>query len=187
MLLAPLILGEHLAATRIVAAIAGFFGILIVARPFGGGSLSPGIIAALACAVGFAGAALATKRLTRRVSVTAILFWLALMQTALGLALAAYDGAIALPGRSDLPWVALMGIAGIGAHLGLTKALSLAPATLVTPIDFLRLPIIAVVGMGFYDEPLDIWVLVGGAIIFGANWVNILVESRGPGGTERAE
>jgi drug/metabolite transporter (DMT)-like permease len=186
-LLAPLILGERLTRLRISIALVGFLGILIVARPFGAGALSPGLIAALLCALGFAGAALATKRLTRRVSITAILFWLALMQTFFGLIVAGHDGAIALPEVSDLPWVVLMGAAGIGAHLSLTKALSLAPASVVTPIDFMRLPIIAVIGMLFYGEPLDLWVLVGGAVIFAANWVNILVESRGPKGTLRSE
>jgi drug/metabolite transporter (DMT)-like permease len=60
----------------------------------------------------------------------------------------------------------------------LTQALSLAPASIVTPVDFLRLPLIAVVGMVFYGEGLDAYVFVGAAIIFGANYMNIIVESR---------
>ena len=74
---------------------------------------------------------------------------------------------------SDLPWLVLLGLSGLAAHLGLTKALSLAPASVVTPLDFLRLPLIALVGMAFYDEPLDPLVFVGGAVIFAANWMNI--------------
>ena len=78
-----------------------------------------------------------------------------------------------------------MGVSGIVAHLGLTKALSLAPATIVTPIDFLRLPLIAIIGMLFYAEPFDRWVIVGGAVIFGANWLNLRAESRGKPATDR--
>ena len=85
---------------------------------------------------------------------------------------------MALPPPAALPWVAVMGLGGLGAHFCLTKALSLAPASVVTPIDFLRLPLIAVVGMALYGESLDLWVLAGGAVIFAANWANIAAENR---------
>jgi drug/metabolite transporter (DMT)-like permease len=177
-LLAPAVLGERLTRTRLFAAMLGFTGILIVARPFGAAGLSLGLGVALLAAVGFAGAAILTKRLTWIVPVLCILFWLTLSQTLFGLICAGWDGAIALPSLRTLPWVLLMGVAGLVAHLCLTKALSLAPATIVTPIDFLRLPIIAVVGMLFYGEPLDRWVLLGGAVIFAANWINLRAETR---------
>lgn len=176
---APLFLGERMTPVRVLAAAVGFVGILIVARPFGAGGLSVGLAAALLCALGFAGSAIVTKRLTRVVSITCILFWLAVMQSALGLICAAYDGAVALPPRAALPWVAVMGLGGLGAHFCLTKALSLAPASVVTPIDFLRLPLIALVGALFYAESLDLWVLAGGAVILAANWTNIAAENRG--------
>lgn len=177
-LVAPFVLAEALTRTRLFSALMGFAGILIVARPFAAGGLSLGLGVALACAFGFAAAAILTKRLTRIVSVLCILFWLTLTQSLFGLICAGWDGAIALPTAPALPWVLVMGIAGLVAHLCLTKALSLAPATIVTPIDFLRLPLIAVVGMLFYAEPLDRWVLLGGAIIFAANWINLRAETR---------
>lgn len=177
-LVAPFVLGEKLTRMRLLASLLGFIGILIVARPFGAGGLSPGLLVALGSAVCFAGAAIFTKMLTRIVTVLCILFWLTLMQTGFALLCAGWDGDIALPTARALPWVFVMGIGGIVAHLGLTKALSLAPATIVTPIDFLRLPLIAVVGMLFYAEPFDRWVLVGGAVIFAANWLNLRAETR---------
>ena len=177
-LAAPIFLNERLTPVRVLAAALGFAGILIVARPFAAGALSAGLIAALLCAVGFAGAAIATKTLTRRVSITCILFWLATIQFALGLGFASHDGAIALPTAADAPWVMVIGLAGLGSHFCLTRALSLAPASVVTPIDFLRLPLIAVVGMLFYAEPPDIWVLVGGGVILAANWINVRGEAR---------
>ena len=177
-LAAPLLLGERLTPVRIGAALVGFAGILLVARPFGGGGFSVGLLAALLCAVGFAGAAIVTKRLTRRTSVLAILFWLTLMQSAFGFLCAVADGQIALPGRSDFPWVLAIGIGGLGAHLCLTKALSLAPASIVTPVDFLRLPLLAVIGSLFYGEGMDMWVMIGGGVIFAANLINIRAETR---------
>lgn len=180
-LTAPLFLGERLDRRKLLAALLGFAGILIVARPFGHGALNLGILCAFGAAFGFAGSAIFTKRLTRKVGVLSILFWLTLMQTVFGLVLAGRDGHIALPDAAHMPWVLVMGISGIVAHLGLTTALSLAPASIVTPIDFLRLPVIGVVGMLMYAEPLDPFVFLGGAIIFAANWINI--APRRPGAT----
>ncbi len=179
-LAAPLLLGERMTATKIVSAGLGFAGILIVARPFSDAGAGLGILLALASAVGFAGSMIVTKRLTRRVTVVCILFWLTVMQSAFALALAGWDGQIAVPGAAEAPWVAVMGIGGIVAHMGLTKALSLAPATIVVPVDFLRLPVIAVVGMLVYAEPLDLWVFLGGAVIFGANWLNLSASAAPP-------
>lgn len=176
-LAAPVVLGERLTKTRVLSALVGFFGVLLVAQPFSG-DMSPGLLAALLCALGFAGSALVTKRLTQLTSITAILFWLTAMQTVLGLIGGLWDGHLALPATTHLPWVLAIGLGGLGAHYSLTKALSLAPATVVIPIDFLRLPVISLIGMHYYGEPLDLAVLLGGAVIFSANWLNVWSESR---------
>ncbi|WP_299686830.1 DMT family transporter [uncultured Tateyamaria sp.] len=176
-LLSPLVLGERLTLVRAVAAILGFVGILIVARPDMAG-INTGIITAASCAIFFAITIMLTKRLTRNEQIVSILFWLTSMQLVMGLATAGYDGDIALPDLTTGPWVVLIGLAGLLAHFCLTKALSIAPATVVVPIDFVRLPTIAVVGMLVYGEAIDIWVLVGAVIIFGGNYLNLWWETR---------
>ena len=176
-LFAPLILGERLTRSRAFAALIGFAGILIVARP-GAATISPGLIAAATAALGFAGSLLFTKLLTRHVTTTCILFWLTVMQAVMGILMAGYDGDIALPSSATLPYVIIIGIAGLLAHLCITNALSIAPATVVVPLDFLRLPIIALVGMAVYGEALDPWVLLGSFVILSANYLNIRHESR---------
>ena len=176
-LAAPLVLGERLTKGRVAAALAGFAGIVIVARPFGSG-LDPGQGAAALAAVGFAATALLTKILTRTESLASILFWLTAMQTAMGFGVAMADGAMAFPSAALVPWMVLVGLAGLAAHLCLTTALSLAPASVVVPIDFLRLPVIAGLGVALYDEPLDLWVVLGALVIVGANWINVARESR---------
>ena len=80
----------------------------------------------------------------------------------------------------SLPWLVLVGCAGLLAHFCMTKALSLAPASVVMPIDFARLPIIALVAMILYNEPLEWAVLAGAVIIFAANYLNIRIETRKP-------
>ncbi|MEQ5826591.1 DMT family transporter [Sulfitobacter sp. NFXS29] len=171
------LLGERLTATRALAAVMGFIGILIVARP-DIGNLNTGILAAAGCAVFFALTNVLTKRLTRTQGITTILFYLTTLQLIFGLISAGYDGDIAVPTVETMPFLLLVGACGLLAHYCLTNALSLAPATVVVPIDFVRLPAIAIVGMLLYAEALDVWVFVGAAIIFAGNYLNIWFETR---------
>lgn len=177
LVLSPLLLGERLTPTRAMAALIGFVGILIVARP-SPETFSMGTLAAATAAVGFAGSILMTKRLTRTETLTCILFWMTLIQIVLGLICAGIDGDIALPSLASAPWLILIGCAGLLAHFCLTTALSMAPATLVTPVDFLRLPVIAIIGILIYAEPVDAFVIVGAMVIFGANYLNLWKETR---------
>lgn len=176
-LLSPLILGEKLRPIGLLAALIGFFGILIVARP-NPQTLDVGQVAAACAAIGFALSALFTRKLTRTESITCILFYLTIMQAAFGILFAGFDGDIALPSATSVPWIVLIACAGLVAHYCLTTALRLAPASVVMPIDFIRLPLIAVVGMTLYSEQIDIWVLVGAALIFAGNYLNILSQLR---------
>ena len=183
-LLSPLFLGERLTRLKLLAAGLGFAGAMIVARP-DITRIEPGVLAAAGSALCFAGSMILTKRLTRAESIVSILFWLAVIQGILGLIASGLDGQITLPTAVTLPWLGLIGAAGIIAHLCLTQALSLASASIVAPIDFIRLPLIAVVGMALYAEPLEWAVLLGGAIIFLANWINIRGQATQPSGEMR--
>ncbi len=171
-LLSPLVFGEKLTAPRLIAATLGFAGILIVTRP-DFNTLNAGTMAAIACGVFFAATALMTKSLTRAETIVSILFWLTVMQLSFGLIIAGYDGDITLPNAQTLPWLALIGVTGVSAHLSLTTALSLAPASFIFPIDFIRLPLIALVGALAYGEAVDPFVIAGGAVIFAGNWINL--------------
>jgi drug/metabolite transporter (DMT)-like permease len=169
---AVLFLGEKLTRVRTLAVVLGFLGALAVARPGAGGD-PLGLALAASSALGFACSIVCTKLLTRTETILGILFWLTAMQAVMGLIATGWDGDIAWPSAAAWPWVALIGCAGLVAHTCLTNALAVAPATVVTPMDFLRLPVIALVGMLFYGEPLDVWVFAGAALIFGGNYLNI--------------
>lgn len=173
--LAPLFLGERLRRANVLAAALGFAGILIAAHP-DLSDLNPGVLAAAGSAIFFAMTTILTKAMTRGDTVFSILFWLTLMQFCFGLIGAGYDGAVTLPTAQTLPWLGLIGACGVLAHLSLTMALSLAPASTVVPMDFVRLPLIAVIGAVAYGEPLDPLVLLGGGVIFLAIWINIRAQ-----------
>lgn len=176
-ILAPWFLGEKMTKTRITAFVLGFIGILIVARPQSS-SLSPATIAAALCAVAFAGTVITTKILSRTEPVTSIMFWLVGMQAVFGTIMAGYDGQIAVPTGTSIYWVVLVGICGLTAHFCFTTALKLAPATIVAPLDFLRLPLISVVGWLLYSEPLEALVFLGAGLVLWGNWMNIRAEQK---------
>lgn len=176
-LLSPLMLGTKLRFPGLMAALIAFVGILIVARP-GAEPLGPGVWAALGCAIGFALPYFFTQKLLKRQSIYAILFHMTWMQTMLGLMFAGFDGDFALPSTDILAPLFVISITGLSAHLCISMALTLAPASVCAPIDFARLPAIAVVGALLYDEPMDLMVLLGAAFIFCGNYLNILSEMK---------
>lgn len=172
LLLAPLFLGEKLTLQKMGFAALGFIGIMFVAQPnFNGVGI--GIITAAAAAFAFALTAIFTRQLTETASITCILFHLTLMQAVFGFVTVFWDGVVTLPSATALPWLFLIGVAGLAAHFCLTKALSIAPASIVMPLDFARLPIIAFIGLVFYGESLNIWVLFGALLIFASNYLNV--------------
>ena len=175
-LLAPLLLGEKLTRMRGLAVCLGFIGILIVARP-SPSTFNIGLACAAGSAVFFALTNIATKRLTRTESIWSIMFWLTVMQLVLGVIFAGWDMDITLPDAQSLPFLLIIGCAGLSAHFCITNALSLAPAALVVPIDFARLPFIALLGWLIYGESVEIWLFVGASLILAGNFINI-VSSR---------
>jgi drug/metabolite transporter (DMT)-like permease len=178
LLLSPLFVGERLTAPKLALSALGFAGVLLVARP-DFRALDPGLLAAAACAIFFALSVLITKTLTRVEPVLSILVWLTVMQGVIGVGLSLARGGLMPPDGATAGWLILVGLAGLWAHLCLTRALSLAPASLVVPVDFARLPVIAVIGAAAYAEPIDALVLAGGAVIFLANWLNLRLDARG--------
>ena len=160
-----------------LAIMLGFAGVLIVARP-DINQLDFAVIAAVACAVCFAGSMMATKKLTSDQSITCILFWLTLMQLAMGLVATVFMGTITFPEGINIIWIVVVGIGGLTAHFCITNALTLAPAIVVIPLDFMRLPLISVIGFLIYDEAFELPILVGAGIIFIAILLNLKAEKQ---------
>jgi drug/metabolite transporter (DMT)-like permease len=180
--LATLLLGERLNQGRIVMLVLGLVGILIILRP-GLAVVHVGALATLAAAIAFASVMVATKRLSATDSPLAVLFYMSAIQMPLGLA-------TALPGwvpptTADVPWILAVGGAGFGSHYCLTRAFMHADATFVVPLDFLRLPLIAVVGALFYAEPIEAVTFLGAAVIFAGIYYSLRRErSADAGGDE---
>jgi len=173
--LATMLLGERLNRGRIVMLVLGIAGILVILKP-GLQFIHPAALVMLLGAFAYASTMIATKRLVGRDSAFAILFWMAVIQLPLGLVPALPHWV--WPRLADLHWVAAVGAAGLFAHYCMTRAFRIADASLVVPIDFLRLPLIAVVGAMFYAEPIQVSVMLGAAIIFAGTYYSIRRETR---------
>lgn len=173
--LAPFILKEKLTRVRLLAAALGFAGALVVVKP-GTASLTPGAIAALSAAVGFAVSLILVKRLIRVDSATTVLFYMVFLQAFPSFVLSWSN--LHWPQTATLMWVIVLALSSLAAHFSLARAFALADAIVVAPLDFLRLPLIAVVAAMFYAEPLDPMVLVGGGVIVAANLFNMWGERR---------
>ena len=113
----------------------------------------------------------------RHDSVLCVIFWMTLLQGLASLVLS-LPGGIPAPSAATAPWILVVGITGLSAHYALTSALGYAPASVVAPMEFIRLPLIALVGMWVYGEPLRITVFLGAALIVAGNLINLYAETR---------
>ncbi len=174
-ILAPLFIKERLTLTRLFVVLLGFIGILIVVRP-DFMIVKPEIVAGAFCAIGFAITSITTKKLTSTDSILCILFWLTVMQLLFGIICSGFDGDFDYPRGKEIYWVIIIGICGLCAHFCITMALSLAPAIIVSPMEFLRLPLITMVGYFMYNENLDWYIFLGATIVLTANIINLQAE-----------
>ena len=97
-----------------------------------------------------------------------------MMAIQFGIALVLVGGHVPLPSLVDLPWIVVVGVSGLTAHYCMARAVSIADATVVMPITYLQLPLMAFVGLLFYAEQLDFYTLAGGFLIFAATYLNVI-------------
>jgi drug/metabolite transporter (DMT)-like permease len=177
-LLAPIFLGERMTASRVGEVVLGLMGVLVILRP-GLETFQPAALLVLTAALGYATQNIATKKLTMTESTFAIVFWMNVIQFGLGL-IGAGLWFVSKIGIDQLPAIAGLGTAGLFAHFCLSNAFRAGDASVVVPLDFMRIPLIAVVGWWLYGEALDLFVFAGaGLIVAGIVW-NLRSEARRP-------
>ena len=174
-ILAWLFLKERLTFPRLVMLGLGLAGVLIILRP-GSGSFHPAALAMVVGSLCYASSFIFTKRLSSTDTALAVLFWMAVIQTPVSLALALPYWVA--PVAADVPWILAVGAGAYTAHYCMTRSMMLVDATVAVPIDFIRLPLIALIGAAFYGEALDPMVLVGAAVIFAGTYFSLSREKR---------
>jgi drug/metabolite transporter (DMT)-like permease len=174
-ILAVVFLGEKVTAGRIGVVVLGFLGVLVILRP-GIASFNPAALFVLTAAFGFAVSLIQTKALTTSETTYAIVLWMNAVQLPLALIGSKPENFLNLGAAQALP---LLGVAvsGLTSHFCLTQAFRSGDATVVVPLDFMRIPLIAFVGWWLYGESLDAYVFAGaGLIVLGISW-NLRAEA----------
>ena len=174
-LLAVVFLGERLTPSRIGVVIFGFPGVLVILRP-GLESFQPAALLVLGAAFGYAVSLTQAKALTSTETTFAILLWMNVVQLPLAMLGSDPRSYLAL-GAADLRPVGAVALSGLASHFCLAQAFRSGDASLVVPLDFMRIPLIALVGWWLYGEPLDAYVFSGaGLIVLGVLW-NLRAEA----------
>ena len=171
--LAVLMLGERMDRGRLVMLALGLAGVLVILRP-GLEAFQPAALIMLFGSLCFAIQFIGTKQLSATESPMSVLFWMSVIQTPVCLAVSLPDWVA--PGAQDLPWILGIGVGSFTAHYCLMRAMKLADAMVIVPVDFFRLPLIAVVGAVFYAEAFDPAVIAGALMIFAGVWYSLASE-----------
>lgn len=174
-LLAVWLLHEKLTPSRVGVVVFGLVGVLVILRP-GIASFNPATILVLLAAFGYAITMITTKQLTRTETTFGIVFWMAVIQLPISLAGSELESFARFEGKDVLPLLGVA-VAGLSSHYCLSNAFRAGDATLVVPLDFMRIPLIALVGWAVYGEQLDIFVLLGAVIIVAGVLWNLRAET----------
>ena len=162
---AALFLGEALAVRRLLAIGVALIGAIIILRP-GFRELDPGHIAMLVTALAFGGSYLIAKRLSTELSASAVV---AILSVTVTIGLAPFAWAVWVPPTLiELGWLTLVAGFATAGHYTMTRAFAVAPAAVTQPVTFLQLVWAVLLGALLFDEAVDAWVIVGGAVIAGA-------------------
>jgi drug/metabolite transporter (DMT)-like permease len=169
--LAVFFLGERMNGRKWLAVVLGLVGVAVIVRP-SAGTVDAGQLIALACAFGFAISVVLVKSLTRTEAAINVIFWMLVIQSAIGLvpALLVWQW----PSVQTWGWVLVVAFCGTYSHYCFARAMQHADTTVVVPMDFLRVPLTALVGWLVYSEQVDLLTGLGVLLILVGNALNLL-------------
>jgi drug/metabolite transporter (DMT)-like permease len=176
-LMAAFFLGERMTVWKITAIVLGLIGVVVIVRPVAG-DINPGQLIALGAAFGFGISITLTKSLTRTDTTLRIIFWMIVVQSIAGAGPAIYVWQ--WPSAYVWPWLIVIAFCGTFSHFCMARAMLYADATVVVPMDFLRVPLSATIGWLFYAERLDAFTVLGAALILAGNTLNLRSPSPAP-------
>lgn len=181
-LLAAAFLGERITWAKAAAILLGLIGVVVIVRP-DTGAVNSGQLIALIAAVGFGISITLVKSLTRTEPTVSIIFWMLLVQMIAGLV-----PSVAFwtwPSSTAWGWIVVIAFCGTLSHFCMARAMLYADATIVVPMDFLRVPLTATAGWLLYAERLDLFTVLGAALILGGNLLNLRPVRPAAGGVRR--
>lgn len=173
------LLGEHVGIRRWAAVIIGFVGVLVVIQP-GTSSFRLEALLPLGAALSYALTMLVSRRMTRDMTTSAILFW-----SSLGAAFAALllmPSQWRTPGPADLGLFLFLGVIGTLAMALITQGYRFAPAAVIAPFDYSALLWAALLGWLIWQDVPGPNVWLGSAILIASGLYILNRETRQAGG-----
>jgi drug/metabolite transporter (DMT)-like permease len=162
---AVIFLGEVVRMRRWSAIAIGFVGAMVIIRP-GLIELNTAAMVALLSAVLSASAAISVKFLARTEPAEAIVIYMVLIMTPLSLFPALYYWQ--WPSLAAWLWLAVTGLLGTLGHIAMTEAYKRGDVSMLQPINFVQLPMVALLAWLLFSETVDSYTWFGAGIICAA-------------------
>lgn len=178
LIIAAIFIGEKVTWNKVVSVGFGVAGVLVIVQP-GRAIVDSASFIVLAAAICYAISHTTTKFLSLTEPPTTIIFYMCLIQLPIGLLFSIRHWM--WPADDQWLWLFVIGVTALSAHYCMAKALQLAEVTKVVTLDFLRLPLISLVGVLLYAEKFDISLMIGGALMLIGNLIYIM-SRRAPDG-----
>ena len=169
LIIASIFLSEAITRRKLVSVALGLIGVAVIVKP-GVQIIDVGGLVMIIASLCFAVTFILSKSLLTTEHPLTVVFYMTLIQLPLGALMAGPDWAMPEPWM--WPWVMAIALTGLSAHYCMVKAMQIAEVSVVISLDFLRLPIIAMIGMLLYGEPFEVSVILGGGLMLLANLVN---------------
>jgi drug/metabolite transporter (DMT)-like permease len=167
---ASVFLKEPLTIRKVIAIALGTVGVYLILAP-GSATVNAAAVYVVGAAICYSLAYVSTKSLSSTEDPLTVLFYMCLIQLPMGLMLGANN--FVAPTTGQWVWLILIGITALTAHFCLTNAMKTADASVVVTLDFLRLPLIAMVGVAFYSEALKPMLILGASLMLLGNLINL--------------
>ena len=172
--LSPLLLGERVGPVRWAAIAIGFVGVLIALTP--SGAVHPlAIFVAVIGTLAFALMVITGRTLRGTPDTTLVLFQI-LGALLAGLLIA--PAGWVTPTLPDLALLGMLGVVAMLAHICVNRAVKLADAATVAPLQYTLLPWAIILGWMFFGDLPRLLTLIGAAVIIASGVVIYLRENR---------
>jgi drug/metabolite transporter (DMT)-like permease len=163
--IAATVLGERVTPARWAAVAWGFMGTLVVLRPWRA-EVGPGVWLAVLATIGFVGVYLTLRLLAGQETPARTVVAMSVGQVLSGLPL--LPAVWRTPGPETLGGILLLAACMQIGRAAMQRAFSLGRASVVMPMDFLRLPAIAAIAWAWLGQVPDLWTFAGAAMIVSA-------------------
>lgn len=170
LIIAGIFLKEGITIRKVIAVLCGLSGVYVILNP-GVEIVEYASLIVLVAAIGYSISHVTTKSLSGTEDTLTVLFYMCLIQLPIAFLLTINDWV--LPNITQWFWLSIIGLSALTGHYCITNAMKLAEAGIVVTLDFLRLPLIAIVGVIFYNESFEVAVLLGASFMLLGNMINI--------------